>query len=47
MDLREPEKKKNDKKMKMKGGLGLIRGIRWKLDMSLLALYWELFSSNT
>ena len=41
MGLGEPEKKggKNDKKAKMKGGLGWIRGLRGhEQDMSSLAL---------
>ena len=38
-------RKKNDKKVKMKGGLGSIRGLRGQeQDMSSLALEWEQFS---
>ena len=45
--LGEPEKKKNDKESKTKGGLGWIRVLRGQeQDVNSLALYWEPFSSN-
>ena len=42
--VKSQRRKKNDKKAKMKGGLGWIRGLRGQeQDMSSLALEWEPF----